>query len=70
MRQLLAYVGRMNILAWFLGLFVAHAALYLLLGTATWLSTSLLAAAVWGAVLLLVRWGVRRWAGNEEGFRR
>jgi uncharacterized membrane protein YeaQ/YmgE (transglycosylase-associated protein family) len=60
----------MNIFVWILGLFVAHALMYLLLGTDTWLATSLLAAAVWGAALLLIKFAARRWSGEEEEMRR
>ncbi|WP_236692990.1 hypothetical protein [Aneurinibacillus tyrosinisolvens] len=45
----------MNLIMWIVLIFLAHAALYLFLGTPHWLATTLLATAVWAAVLVLFR---------------
>lgn len=64
-RSLMTYLNRMNILAWLLGIFVAHMVLYLMLGTATWLATSLLATAFYGIVLLIGKMVASRYADKE-----
>ncbi len=58
------FFQQMNLFAWILGVFVAHAALYLLLGTPTWLSTTLLATAVWAAALFALKLAARRRVEN------
>lgn len=47
---------------WLLVIFAGHAALYLALGTRTWLSTALLATAVYGVVL----WALRAMGARER----
>jgi uncharacterized membrane protein len=69
LRNLVAFISRMNILVWILGIFVGHALLYLLLGTDTWLATSLLATAFYAVVLLIARLAVRRYADDKEKIR-
>lgn len=55
MDSLLQALARANLPVWLLLIFGGHAALYLALGTRTWLSTSLLATAFYAAVLLGAR---------------
>jgi membrane protein implicated in regulation of membrane protease activity len=69
LRTLIAFINRMNILVWVLGIFVGHALLYLLLGTDTWLATSLFAAAFYAIVLLIAKLAVRRYDVDKEKFR-
>ncbi|CAJ1004071.1 MULTISPECIES: hypothetical protein [Bacillales] len=66
MRSLVAFINRMNIGIWLLGIFVAHVLLYLLLGTATWLATSLLATAFYGLVLLVAKLVASRYGDKEH----
>jgi hypothetical protein len=56
----------MNIWYWLLGIFVAHVLLYLVLGTPTWLATSLLATAFYGVVLLIGKLVAGRYGKKEE----
>lgn len=49
------FVARMNLPVWLVGIFAGHAAMYLMLGTATWFTTALLATAFYGVVLFLLR---------------
>ncbi|WCN39497.1 hypothetical protein [Aneurinibacillus uraniidurans] len=49
----------MNLLIWVAIIFVAHAALYLLLGTTHWLLVTIEATAVWTVVLAVVQYFVR-----------
>jgi uncharacterized membrane protein len=69
LRNLVAFINRMNILGWILGIFVGHALLYLLLGTDTWLATALFATAFYAVVLLIAKLAVRRYADDEEKIR-
>lgn len=66
MRTFWQFFDRMNLLVWVIGLFAAHLLLYLMLGTDTWLSTSLLATAVWAAVLLVLKLAAGRFAGERQ----
>lgn len=66
MNNLLSFINRMNIVAWVIGIFVAHMLMYLLLGTRTWLATALLAAAVYAAVLLVLKLVARRYQTNDR----
>ena len=50
----------MNLYAWILFIFVAHAALYFFIGTENWLSTTLLATGVWAVGLVLIRFLIRQ----------
>lgn len=67
MRNLLSYIENMNLLVWVVGLFGAHAIMYLLLGTDTWVVTALLAAAFWGGVLLVAKMAAKRRSEDKEG---
>ncbi len=52
------YLSRINLFVWIAGVFIAHAVMYFWLGTATWLSTSFLATAVWAVALYALKaWG-------------
>lgn len=66
LRSLMTFLNRMNILYWLLGIFAAHALLYLLLGTRTWLATSLLATAFYGVLLLVGKLIASRYPDKEE----
>ncbi|GIO08257.1 hypothetical protein [Brevibacillus reuszeri] len=66
MRSLMTFLNRMNIVVWLLGIFIGHAALYLILGTATWLATSLLATAFYGIILLVGKLIASRYPDKEE----
>ena len=66
LRGLMTFLNRMNILVWLLGIFIAHALLYLALGTATWLATSLLATAFYGIILLVGKLIASRYPDKEE----
>lgn len=66
LRSLMTFFNRMNIMVWLVGIFVAHAALYLVLGTATWLATSLLATAFYGIILLVGKLIASRYPDKEE----
>lgn len=66
MRNLIGFINRMNIFLWIVGIFAGHAALYLVLGTDTWLATTFLATAFYGAVLLVVKMVTKRYAGDKE----
>jgi len=63
------FARRMNVLVWVLGLFVAHALFYLLLGTDGWLTASLLAAAVYGVLLMVLKMVARRGVADKEEIR-
>jgi energy-coupling factor transporter transmembrane protein EcfT len=69
LRNLLTFINRMNILVWLIGIFAGHALLYLLLGTDTWLATSLLATAFYGIVFLVAKLAARRYASDREKIR-
>jgi hypothetical protein len=66
LRSLVSFINRMNIWVWLLGIFAAHALLYLFLGTDTWLATSLLATAFYGIVLLVVKLVAGRYGDKEH----
>ncbi|MEJ8546341.1 hypothetical protein [Brevibacillus borstelensis] len=66
MHSLASFINRMNVFAWLVGIFAAHALLYLFLGTATWLATSLLATAFYGIVLLVAKLVASRYDDREE----
>lgn len=66
LRSLMTFLNRMNIFVWLSGIFIAHAALYLVLGTATWLATSLLATAFYGIILLVGKLIASRYPDKEE----
>jgi hypothetical protein len=66
LRSLVSFINRMNIWVWLLGIFAAHALLYLFLGTATWLATSLLATAFYGIVLLVAKLVAGRYGEKEH----
>ena len=66
MRGFATFFNRMNIWWWLLGIFVAHALLYLVLGTDTWLATSLLATAFYGIILLVGKLIASRYPDKEE----
>lgn len=66
MNNLLSFINRMNIVVWIVGIFIAHMLLYMLLGTATWLATSLLATAVYAAVLLVLKLVAKRYEDNNK----
>ncbi|WP_310229663.1 hypothetical protein [Brevibacillus nitrificans] len=53
LHSVMRFFNRMNALVWLAGIFVAHAALYIALGTATWFTTALLATCFYGAVILV-----------------
>jgi membrane protein YdbS with pleckstrin-like domain len=69
LRNLVAWINRMNILVWVLGIFVGHALLYLLLGTDTWMATSLMATAFYAIVLLIAKLAVKRYDVDKEKIR-
>jgi membrane protein YdbS with pleckstrin-like domain len=69
LRNLVAWINRLNMLVWVLGIFVGHALLYLLLGTETWLATSLFATAFYAIVLLIAKLAVRRYDVDREKIR-
>lgn len=60
------FFERMNLLVWGLGLFLAHAIMYFMMGTRTWLTTALLAAAVWTGVLFIVKAVAKRYVTNRN----
>ncbi|QQE73871.1 hypothetical protein KDJ56_18660 [Brevibacillus composti] len=66
MRNLMAFLNRMNVFVWLIGIFLAHALLYLFLGTVTWLATSLLATAFYGIVLLIGKLVASRYEDRGE----
>lgn len=66
MTNLWTFIDRMNLFVWVLALFAAHLLFYLLIGMETWLTTSLLAAAVYAVVLLLLKIVARRMVEAEE----
>ncbi|WP_126425303.1 hypothetical protein [Brevibacillus marinus] len=66
MANLWSFFDKMNLFVWVLALFAAHLLLYLLLGTDTWLTTSLLAAAVYAVALLLLKIVARRFVEGEK----
>jgi len=66
MRGFASFFNRMNIWWWLLGIFVAHVLLYLALGTATWLATSLLATAFYGIILLVGKLIASRYPDKEK----
>lgn len=57
---------RMNLLTWVLGLFIAHALMYLMLGTDSWMATTLLATSVWGFVLFILKVVAKSVQQDEE----
>lgn len=69
MRALVLFIHRMNIMVWLLGILAGHALLYLLLGTDSWLATSLLATAFYGIVLLVAKLAARRFIDDREEIR-
>ncbi|WP_235828060.1 hypothetical protein [Brevibacillus migulae] len=69
MDNVFRFLRRMNVLAWVLGLFVAHALFYLLIGTDNWLTAALLAAAVYGVLLMVLRMVARRGVADKEEMR-
>lgn len=66
LRSLMSFFNRMNVLAWLAGIWIAHALLYLALGTATWLGTSILAAAFYGLLILVGKLVASRYPDKEE----
>ena len=66
MRNVWLFFDRMNLWMWVLGIFVAHALMYLLLGTDTWLATTLLATSVYGAALIALKLVARRFVEKKE----
>lgn len=66
MRNVWLYFDRMNLFAWILGIFIAHALLYLLLGTRTWLATTFLATAVYAVVLGVLKIAAKRFTDDRE----
>jgi O-antigen ligase len=66
LRSLVSFINRMNIWVWLLGIFAAHALLYLFLGTATWMATALLATAFYGIVLLVAKLVAGRYGDKEH----
>ncbi|GAA4727090.1 hypothetical protein [Brevibacillus fulvus] len=69
MNNLIAFIHKMNLLVWIVGIFVAHALLYLLLETRSWLATSLLATAFYAVVLFALKSWASRQIKNREGNR-
>jgi hypothetical protein len=66
LRNLMAFVNRMNLLVWILGIFVGHALMYLLLGTDTWVYTSFLATVFYAVVLFVLKLAARRMMSDKE----
>jgi len=66
LRSLMSFFNQMNVLAWVAGIWIAHALLYLALGTATWLGTSLLAAVFYGVLILVGKLVASRYPDKEE----
>lgn len=66
MANLWAFFDRMNVIVWVLAIFAAHLLFYLLIGLKTWLTTALLAAAVYAVVLLLLKMVARRMVESGE----
>ncbi|MEW9668949.1 hypothetical protein [Ammoniphilus sp. 3BR4] len=50
----------MNLLGWIGIIFVTHVALYFVLGTDNWVSTAMLATAVWAGALYVIRFVMRQ----------
>ncbi|USG64860.1 hypothetical protein NDK47_22475 [Brevibacillus ruminantium] len=66
MRSLYSFINRINVFVWLVVIFAAHALLYLILGTRSWLATSLLATAFYGIVLLVAKLVASRYEDREE----
>ncbi|RNB92356.1 hypothetical protein EDM56_01270 [Brevibacillus fluminis] len=66
MNDIMQYISRMNLVLWVSGIFVAHLLLYMVLGTANWAWTALLATVVWAIVLVVARVASRRWVEEHE----
>ncbi|UFJ41205.1 hypothetical protein LOK74_01210 [Brevibacillus humidisoli] len=66
MANVWTYIDRMNLFGWVLGIFIAHVLLYVLLGTDTWLATSLLAASVYAVVLTVLKIVAKRYVEEDE----
>lgn len=50
----------MNLLTWIAIIFIAHGALYFVLGTENWLTTAMLATVVWAGALYVIRLVMRQ----------
>ncbi|WP_139492338.1 hypothetical protein [Brevibacillus dissolubilis] len=66
MAGLMNFFERMNVWMWILGIFIAHALLYILLGTDNWLATTLLATSVYAVALLVLKVVARRFTQNKQ----
>lgn len=66
MRSLMNFFLRANILAWIIGLFVAHLVMYVSLGTPTWFATSLLAASVYAVIFMVMKMVAQRYRERER----
>ncbi|MCR8980489.1 hypothetical protein [Brevibacillus laterosporus] len=66
MRSLMNFFQRANLLAWIIGLFIAHIVMYLSLGTPTWFATSLLAVSVYAVFFMVMKMVAQRYNEKER----
>jgi Na+-driven multidrug efflux pump len=66
MQAIMRYISQMNLVLWVAGIFAAHLLLYLLLGTANWVWTALMATVVWAIVLTIARVASRKWIDEQD----
>ncbi|QDX92584.1 hypothetical protein JNUCC42_21955 [Brevibacterium sp. JNUCC-42] len=66
MRSLMNFFLRVNLLAWIIGLFVAHLVMYVSLGTPTWFATSLLAVSVYAVFFMVMKMVAQRYIERER----